>query len=102
MSNRESQTTSIYIVIGTTGEHSYLSEWVVCAYSEEAQAIEHAKMATQEAARIFASKKQWRWEADDAALLWDPHMKVDYTGTDYTVEEAPMRTTLPECQEQKP
>ena len=86
--------TKLFVVIGCTGEYSGFDEWVVCAYSDEAHARQHA-----EAAQVQMSE----WQAthgryEDPPKGWnkyDPVGYCDYTGTTYTVQEVELRESLP-------
>lgn len=83
----------LYIVTGTTGEHSDRREWTVAAYWDEATAQAHAVKA-----------KEWydehrclerRYHDNEPKNPFDPFMYVDYTGTDWTVVWVEFRDKLP-------
>ena len=95
---------SLFIVIGTTGEYSDRSEWIVAAYWDQEKALEHAARArrrTAEIAASFGSNYLDLLKARDASdpgtkNIWDPNWSRDYTGTDYTVAEVPLFEDVPE------
>lgn len=87
----------MFVVMGTTGEYSDRKEWLVCAYENETLARTHAEEAQKAAARLTVQYGHYhRIELDDDAKKWDADMDFDYTGTDYTVVEVPLRQSLPE------
>lgn len=69
----ENKETTIYIVIGTTGEYSDKNEWFVIAYDKEESAKQHVNLATQEAHRILhlANVQQKHWF--NFARIYDPN-----------------------------
>ena len=87
--------TKVYVVVGSTGEYSDRTEWIVCAYADEALARAHVKAAEREAKRIEATNSRYNHEPDDQAKAWDAGMVVDYTGTLYWVSEVELRIALP-------
>ncbi len=95
---------SLFVVVGTTGEYSDRSEWIVAAYWDQEKALEHAARARRRTAEIAASyginyldllKAK---DTKDPAVtnVWDPNWSHDYTGTDYTVAEVPLLEAVPE------
>jgi hypothetical protein len=75
----------VYVVMGQTGEYSDRTEWVVVAYSNEADAQKHVENATRRAKELEVTKPR-NWEALEAHLAsneFDPAMQLDYTGTRY-------------------
>lgn len=80
----------IYVVTGTTGEWSDRDEWPVAAYLSEERAREHAEKADHKAKELFVVWGENRWDMPDGANPFDPHMSMDYTGTDYGVMTVPL------------
>lgn len=103
---------TIWVVMGSTGEYSDRSEWLVVAFPDEAQAKRHADAATEralafkntkcehgermmnecdECGRPFtydsAPTRAWMGELDPIA------MRMDYTGSDYVA--LPVRFVSP-------
>lgn len=81
---------AIWVVMGRTGEYSDSTDWLVCAYENEAAAHRHADRAMVRARELMDSGDQAddiRW--DEARLReWmgdlDPvGSRMDYTGSDY-------------------
>ena len=86
--------TQLHVVIGRTGEYSDRDEWMVAAYADEALAQRHATLAS-DVARTFEGTD---WDVRDAATnQYDPHMRIDYTGTSYYVCAVPMFDAVPEA-----
>lgn len=57
MTDRIAET--IYVVVGTTGEYSDLSERMVCAYRDEGMARTHAEVCNREAERCALKMVRW-------------------------------------------
>lgn len=76
----------IYVVFGVTGEYSDRSEWPVCWYESRPEAEAHAKAARRYALEIAASD-DYDLRFKEGANPFDPHMRIYYTGTDYSVAE---------------
>lgn len=102
---------SVWLVIGTCGEYSGRSEWVVAAYFDKALAERHADLAMEEERRLFAAwvaagheDYEFRHPEFDPPELqamrvnrYDPKVQRDYTGTDYhAAEVCELRLSLPE------
>lgn len=115
--------TKIYAVIGSEGQYSDYSEWVVCAYPSKELADEHARRALALAEALFSearasypkysgsqedeAKRQvavnaWRqaydaWEAGFKARSrdLDPGMMWNSCHQGYRVEEVELRDLLP-------
>jgi hypothetical protein len=83
-------TKKIWVVRGTTGEYSDRSEWPVCAYKDEQKAKDHAEMATKRAKEIEATRKN-RYPRCEGLNEFDPNMSIDYTGTEYFIEEMELK-----------
>ncbi len=75
---------TIYVVEGSTGEYEDYSEWILCAYYDEALAKEHARPAI-EAYRTRADRNGAFGivTRQVASNPYDPDMHVDYTGVEY-------------------
>ena len=80
---------TIFVVVGTTGEYSDRSEWLVVAYWRESDARAHAEAAKKWYLENSADK-HWT-EMGHSRNPYDPGMRCDYTGTDWTVTEVPFR-----------
>jgi len=95
----------IYVVMGSTGEYSDRSEWLVCAYKDQKMADQHAFLAEQ-----WALKKHDEYERDDRGTWelrqdirdgklscpYDSDFHIDYTGTSYVALPVEVREALPE------
>jgi len=82
----------IYLVVGDTGAYSDYTQWNVCYYHDQEQAELHARLAndwlrgqklhlTQESRMIPYEDRQ------DVKNPFDSACEIDYTGTNYFVEE---------------
>jgi hypothetical protein len=80
----------IYIVNGTTGEYSDRDDWVVCAYTSLDKAEEHASNAMHRAKEIQHSHRQY-YRPQPGENEFDIHMQMDYTGTEYYVDETELK-----------
>lgn len=87
----------IYIVTGATGEYSDRSEWLIRAYTNEAQAREHVMNAENwYRQNVLNGKKKLSWDdylkrsGEWGINPYDPKMEVDYTGTYYFLQEVEM------------
>ena len=76
----------IFLVIGSTGEFEDYHEWIVCAYRDIDSAHDHAKKANEEAKEILNKREKSIINTIHQAK-YDNGMIIDYTGTDYFVEE---------------
>lgn len=76
----------IFLVVGSTGEYDDHHEWFVCAYRDINSAQEHAKKAEEEAKKIFSENGKTFVSLKCGSKL-DENMHIDYTGTNYYVEE---------------
>lgn len=99
----------IYVIIGTTGEYSGRSVWVVCSYQDEIVAQQHVIAAQKEASIICKAINDLDWgdfiefdnnESKKAKLLasnvFDTNMEIDpYTGVSYYYNGIDMLTELP-------
>lgn len=95
----------IYIVVGYTGEFSDRTEWNVAAYTSRDKAEAHAKGATQYLVPAngafgmpsakFGVKASYN-QRDHLQSVWDPNCRMNYTGTDYYVNEVELREEVPE------
>lgn len=81
--------TILHVVIGSTGEYSDRSEWLVRAFRDEAAAREWAEKAATRAKEIEAVRGS-RYDVDPDSNEFDPHMTMDYTGTSYYVQDVPL------------
>lgn len=106
----------IYVVVGTTGEYSDRTEWMVCAYRDEQLAKDHVVAATAwadaEKARRDAHYQAIRDtiplysapralthmypKLEERVSPYDPQMRITYTGTGYSYSRVPVRDRLPE------
>jgi hypothetical protein len=77
----------IFVVMGTTGEYSDRSEWPVIGYFDEKKAQEHVENAAKVAKGIEATRTSPYWTDPDQSNQYDPHMRMDYTGTSYYLME---------------
>lgn len=84
----------IYIVQGTTGEYSDRTDWIVCAFKDKKAADQRARKAMQRGKEIEKEKEALRsqgeeyWEfKEDGKNEFDAKFMMDYTGTEYHVEE---------------
>lgn len=79
----------VYVIVGTTGEYSDRSEWVVGYVTSEAVAKEFVERASALARELYAA-----WTAGDSDELgkhpMDPGFSCDYTGTNYSYAVAPL------------
>lgn len=80
----------IYLVQGTTGEYSDRTDWVVCAYRSKQKAEDHASKAMHRAMELF--KSGWRSYNSEEVNEFDPGMRIDYTGTEYTTFEVELKS----------
>jgi len=76
----------IYVVIGTTGEYGDRQEWLVGAYRSEILAQRCVNMATQEAKAWEATREGQFDDPPEGYSIWDPKMRMDYSGTTYRYE----------------
>jgi hypothetical protein len=80
---------TIYVVIGSTGEYSDRTEWLVIAFDSEDRAKQHVLSATARAREleqwVDADDEPWRYsEAKDKPTNeYDPEMKMQSMGTSY-------------------
>lgn len=73
---------TIYVVVGTTGEYSDRSEWLVCAFVKEQDAKDLVVNASRRAQELAATRSS-QYSIERAANEYDPKMEMDYTGTTY-------------------
>jgi hypothetical protein len=84
-------TQTIYVVLGSTGEHSDRSEWLVKAFHSQAEAESYVTFLTTKRQEVAAPK--WELEWDERASVeakmraFDPNYAEDYTGTSWWVSE---------------
>jgi hypothetical protein len=78
----------IYIVEGSTGEYSDRQDWIVCAYQSKEKAEEHADKAEHRAKEMLPK----RYSNFEGQNEFDPHMRMDYTGTEYYVIETELKS----------
>jgi len=86
--------TSLWMVVGSTGEYSDRGEWAVMAYRKKADAEAHQKAASEEAFKLGASQDCRQvtydpWDSEAVKNRFDPGMRVQYTGVGYYVREVP-------------
>ena len=86
----------IYIVHGTTGEYSDRTEWIVCAYPSKVDAQAHVMCAQR---HCPPEKEAYRSYVDGGERLknpYDPHFRMDYTGTYYYLTETELLDSFDE------
>jgi len=67
----------IYVVMGTTGEYSDRSEWLVIAYFDEEKAKQHVTLARQEAKRILHLAKHYNKFTREFERIYDAAGYID-------------------------
>ena len=100
----------VFVVIGSTGEYSDRTEWVVCAYKDEELAKQHVVLAKQRAQEIRVTRNDlvfpyhreskapyvyFGGKPEEPASRYDLFIRVDYTGTDYWYTTTEIRESLP-------
>jgi len=80
----------IFVVIGTTGEYSDRSEWLVLAFRDEEKAKEHVINATRRANEIQVTRPS-QYSVAKELNEFDPNMSMDYTGTSYSYSEVELK-----------
>ena len=86
-----------YVVIGTTGEYSDRSEWLVKAFNTESEAkvyvvLCEAQGRLAELARNKGEIDTWG-DIPERYLKYDKAMYIDYTGVSYYYEEVELEET---------
>lgn len=76
----------IFLVIGETGEYDDYQNWIVSAYRDHDSALNHAKKAIEEAKIVFDGRDKSPLKSLHKGI-YDENMSIDYTGTNYYVEE---------------
>ena len=85
---------SVYVVIGTTGEYSDRSEWLVQAF-EDSFAASMLVFRLEAIYKYHADKPDYDRDEDSHEQMLidlhklDPLASVDYTGLRYSVTEVP-------------
>lgn len=74
---------TLWIISAHTGEYSDSRDWNIAAYFDEEQAKRHVELATRRSQELQAQHKE-RYDIPDGANEYDPEMRIDYTGIDYT------------------
>lgn len=74
----------LFVVVGTTGEHADKRRWNVVAYRDRHTAEVHCAKANE---AVKGAEKNRRQHTAGFANPYDPFCQVDYTGTEYEVEE---------------
>lgn len=82
---------TVFVVVGTTGEYSDRTEWLVAAYADDEKAKTHAQLAKAKAAELFLR----RHDSNCPSNEYDADYRTDYTGTDYTVAAVPVLKLVP-------
>lgn len=77
----------IYIVMGSAGEYSDHITWQVAAYNTEDEAEKHVEKAAERFRELNLKYHEDIYAIPKGENEYDPHMRVDYTGTRYYVEE---------------
>jgi hypothetical protein len=95
--------TTIFVVMGTTGEYSDRTEWPVAAYADRVMADKHAdqamlwfkrEMELRTDAGLDSYEAREAIERDKSPF--DPNIRADSPGTDYFVLEVAWRAVSPE------
>jgi len=75
---------TIYVIVGTTGEYSDHREWFVKAFTAEAKAQEFVTAVSAISRELYATLSS-KYDYYDLKGLnpLDPNMQVDYTGVRY-------------------
>jgi hypothetical protein len=85
----------IYIIVGSTGEHSDYSEWIVKAFLNKNEANEFLLLLNDYSMNLLTqlnfiaennTSKYWEF-IRNAKIDLDPNFKMDYTGTTYNIVE---------------
>lgn len=78
--------TTMYLVIGRTGEYADKQKWPVAVHNTEESAEEHSKRAQEWATTEFTKLKD-RFQSYKlrGKNPHDPDMECDHTGTTYSV-----------------
>lgn len=84
----------VFVVSGTTGEYSDREEWAVCAYEDEALAKEHVLKAQQRGRELFDAG-QYSYSPDEPTSIYDPFIRISYTGVSYRYDPVQVRDALP-------
>lgn len=98
-----------HLVLGSTGEYSDHTKWVVAAYETAEGAEQHAKLANafvrQEPRRgedgDFIGDYDHRLELEESNP-YDPDCRINYTGTEYVVVKIPLVRHVDEFLEHHP
>lgn len=83
----------LYVVTGATGEYADKSEWPVVAYTDEQDAQAKAVRCAQRAKSYELTRKGDPFAGNDPPAAYkdeDPYLRVDYTGTSYSVVKVPV------------
>jgi len=80
----------LYVVMGSTGEYSDHSEWLVYAFENEDDAKWWVERATEKANEWKNVRNSRHMDPPGGWNPYDPHMHMDYTGTNYYIEEVEM------------
>lgn len=75
----------VYVVIGSTGEHSDRDEWIVKAFKKESEAMNHVTKASIRALEL-AKTRSSDFDRCENKNEFDPNFHMDYTGTTYRYE----------------
>ena len=86
--------TTLYVVMGETGEYSDHSFWFVAGSYDQAKATEWAAKLNAESGRLqLADESTMSVHERHMALVelrkLDPHATCDYTGVEYTLLDLP-------------
>ena len=95
--------TKIHIVIGSTGEYSDRSEWMVAAYTEEEKAKTHVELANARARELGISfeDEMVRLSYDESSKAaqamkpLDHRCHISYTGTGYHLQKVNLLEEIP-------
>jgi len=84
----------VHVVMGSTGEYSDRTQWAVCAYQDKMRADQHADLAKIEAHKMEKARTS-RYSVVEGKNMYDPHMQMSYTGTDYYVISVDLFDAIP-------
>lgn len=82
----------LWIVQGSSGEYSDRTEWPVCWFATEEEAVRYARLLEGADESLGADRDDWRKRDEVKARMaraGDPNWRSDYTGTRYSVYSVP-------------
>lgn len=78
--------TRVYVVYGHTGEYSDHIRWPVLGFTSEKKAQQLVVNASEQA-RVIEAGRESKYSEPEGTNLFDPDMRMDYTGTHYSIDE---------------